>query len=328
MATAAQASNCPKKRVPQIFEFRLSGTTKIPSRLLTTIRIYKKEPGLAARYFNSSEKLVVAMEGPPASGESTNPTLEHELETASTTTQAPSAEKIQEFLKSKDDTSRFVGLALLKSVIDNSAALRQDEASILELWESISPKFLDRLLKSGQKGSRDMLDLAVSVIHTFSRLLPDEARRQSRLTGRVSPLVAALLKRYTPFIGSQVSAERLAYKCNSSKSTTDLILQTLQNLTSFPEGAAVFLTIEDLSPLLELVPSHRESLTVLSFAWLNGMGLAQVRSSLPPVIDKTISQLVVSFKGTDAVTLMEFLGNFARKADPQVRLTSDCHERD
>ena len=104
-------------------------------------------------------------------------------------------------------------------------------------------------------------------------------------------------------------------------------MQTLQNLTSSPEGAAVFLTIEDLSPLLELVPSHRESLAVLSSAWLNGMGVAQTRSTLPPVIDKTISQLVVSFKGTDAVTLMEFLGNFIWTADPQVGLPSRMHRQ-
>lgn len=67
----------------------------------------------------------------------------------------PSIAKIQGLLRSKDDTSRFVGLALLKSVLDNSPDLQKDDGVIQGLWDSISPKFLARLLKSGsQPGDR------------------------------------------------------------------------------------------------------------------------------------------------------------------------------
>lgn len=109
--------------------------------------------------------------------------------------------KIQELLKTKDDTSRFVGLALLKSVLDNSSQIREDEAAITVLWKSVPPKFLDRLLRSGSRqrtssgNARDMIDIAVAVLHTFSLLLPDEAKRDSSLVGRIPALVSVILHR-------------------------------------------------------------------------------------------------------------------------------------
>lgn len=105
-------------------------------------------------------------------------------------------------LEAKDDTSKFVGLALLKSLLDNSEELRNDAETVLGLWESISPKFLDRLVRTGisaqatQKDAKNMMDLAVSVIHTFTLLLPDQSRRDKRLVGRLPLLVSSLLQRY------------------------------------------------------------------------------------------------------------------------------------
>ncbi len=113
-----------------------------------------------------------------------------------------SLDKIEELLKATDDTSRFVGLALLKPVLDNSAGLRDDQDSISQLWDCISPKFLDRLLRTGsgprapKKDSKDMLDLAVAVIHTFTLLLPDGKRGDPRLVDRIPLLVASILHRY------------------------------------------------------------------------------------------------------------------------------------
>jgi hypothetical protein len=117
--------------------------------------------------------------------------------------QAPSIQKIQELLAAKDDTSRFVGLALLKSVLDNTPELRNDEEAIVSLWESIPAKFLDRLIKTGskqksadtrRKASNDMLDLAVSVLHTFAALLPETAKKSPKLVDRIPQLVACLLQ--------------------------------------------------------------------------------------------------------------------------------------
>lgn len=109
-------------------------------------------------------------------------------------------EKMQDLLKAKDDTSRFVGLALLKTVLDNGQ-LVQNSQRLRILWEALSPKFLDRLLRAHQNekisnaDSKDMVDLAVAVLHTFSILLPEESRKDKRLTGRTAPLVKALIQR-------------------------------------------------------------------------------------------------------------------------------------
>lgn len=106
-----------------------------------------------------------------------------------------SIDKIKSLLQAKDDTQRFVGLALLKSVLDNTPALRDENETIQELWTSIPVKFLDRLLRTGAKPSnanaKDMLDLAISVLHTFALLLPDEARGEARFTGRIPLLVSS-----------------------------------------------------------------------------------------------------------------------------------------
>lgn len=117
----------------------------------------------------------------------------------SSSEQANSIQKIQTLLSAKDDTSRFVGLALLKSVLDNSQELRENKDTVTALWESISPNFLDRLIRTGsrsdstRKDGSDMLDLAVSVLHTFVALLPEEKRQDGRITNRIPQLVACLL---------------------------------------------------------------------------------------------------------------------------------------
>ena len=109
-------------------------------------------------------------------------------------------EKMQDLLKAKDDTSRFVGLALLKTVIDNGQLVQHPE-QLRVFWESLSPKFLDRLLraqrneKANKAQAKDMVDLAVSVLHRFTILLPEDSRKEERLTGRTEPLINALVQR-------------------------------------------------------------------------------------------------------------------------------------
>jgi len=111
-------------------------------------------------------------------------------------------EKMQTLLTAKNDTSRFVGLALLKTVLDNHGQLARDSERIRNLWEAISPKFFDRLLRAygnekvNKQEAKDMVDLAVSVLHTFSTILPEESRSEKRLFGRISPLVKALTGRF------------------------------------------------------------------------------------------------------------------------------------
>ena len=137
---------------------------------------------------------------------------EHDGQSAGTENQATSLDKVRQFLGAKDDTSRFVGLALLKSVLYNSLELQSDEDTITSLWNCISPKFLDRLLRTGsnpgkdQKHSKDMLDLAVAVIHTFAILLPSDAKQDPRFLNRIPKLTTAVLYRYAP---SRMSIKRV-----------------------------------------------------------------------------------------------------------------------
>ncbi|RDA91517.1 hypothetical protein CP533_4559 [Ophiocordyceps camponoti-saundersi (nom. inval.)] len=211
---------------------------------------------------------------------------------------------IQNLLQARDDTQRFVGLALLKSVLDNSQELRQDEAVVQSLWASLSAKFVDRLLRTGSnpanQNAKDMLDLAVSVLHTFAALLPESSRADAKFTGRIPGLVGSVLY--------------------SSFETTSLTLQILHTLVSSTEGARVFVNCEDVSPLTEDAPSHPLVLDILGFAWLNGIAEGGNRDVLSQKIDKTLQDLASSFNGTDAVTLLEFLGAFLRQADSTVLL--------
>ncbi len=102
------------------------------------------------------------------------------------------------FLEQRDDTSRFVGLALLKSLLDNHEELRNNSGVVSRCLAAVSATFLDRLLRSGEKGdrsaedARNMADLAVSVIHTFTLLQQTSGGIDEKLIGRTAALVAAL----------------------------------------------------------------------------------------------------------------------------------------
>ncbi|KAI1771334.1 DUF1941-domain-containing protein [Hypoxylon cercidicola] len=223
--------------------------------------------------------------------------------------QASSIEKIQQLLKAKDDTSRFVGLALLKSVLDNSPELQDEKEVIVSLWNSISPKFLDRLLRTGAqsgsdpKDSKDMLDLAVAVIHTFAVLLPEEAKQDTKLIGRIPRLANAVL--------------------HSSKETTRVIIETLLNLVTVPGGAEAFvnLDVDDWTPLIEIAPEHSHILTVFIWTWERGTASLeddQSREVVRAKIDRAIQAFVSSFIGTDATSLLEFISHVLRNLDERL----------
>jgi hypothetical protein len=116
--------------------------------------------------------------------------------------QNASVQKIQSLLKVKDDTSRFVGLALLKSVLDNSQELREDQGTMATLWESIPPKFLDRMIRTGSRPNtarsdgHHMLDIVIAILHTFVSLLPEKLAKDGKMLDRIPHLVACLLHWY------------------------------------------------------------------------------------------------------------------------------------
>ncbi|PMD40381.1 DUF1941-domain-containing protein [Hyaloscypha variabilis F] len=205
-------------------------------------------------------------------------------------------EKMKDLLQAKDDTSRFVGLALLKSVLDNGQ-LAQDLETLRSLWEAMSPKFFDRLLRAPQSEkvnkaeSKDMANLAVAVLHTFAILLPVDSRQEKRFIARAGPLVKALLQRY-------------------------LILETLLTIVSQPEGAIELLNVQDTSPLIEIASQYPLVLDVIKYTWLNASSLLGETQAVLENVDKIVPNLLVVFKGTDGVTFINFLGDCLPKLEP------------
>lgn len=230
-----------------------------------------------------------------------------------------SISKIQTLLQAQDDTQRFVGLALLKSVLDNSPSLQENHELLQRLWDSLPAKFLDRLLRTGsnpsKRDSKEMLDLAVSVLHTFVALLPAEASSQPKFTDRIPRLVSAVLY---GFVRHPTASDSLAKLPGRSEETVKMLLQLLYALVSSQEGAMALVKVEDLSSITEIAPSHAVAMDVLRHAWLNAMVVVDDTSYLADRIDRNVQSLVSSFRGTDAVTFLEFLGLLLRQASPEV----------
>ncbi|KAI9782367.1 MAG: hypothetical protein M1839_005240 [Geoglossum umbratile] len=166
-----------------------------------------------------------------------------------------SVDQIISLLKAKDDTSRFVGLAILKTVLDNRQDLQHDSVIITKCWAALSPSFLDRLLRAEQsvgkskEEARGLVELAVAVLHAFTVLLPPGVGNGERLVGRCGGLLMALVK--------------------SSSETVILILQTLLTLASWQDGAERLLGVGDWSPLFEIAPHQPLALDVVKFVLIN-----------------------------------------------------------
>lgn len=101
-------------------------------------------------------------------------------------------------LKAKDDTSRFVGLALLKTLLDNKANFQNDAMIIEKCWAAIPAKFIDRLLNAGANKSTNneellnMVDLAAAVLYAFVILLPTGLHGSDKFIERIDRLIDAL----------------------------------------------------------------------------------------------------------------------------------------
>jgi hypothetical protein len=232
---------------------------------------------------------------------------------------AATFESMRGLLQSKDDTSRFVGLALLKSVLDNGQ-LGQNPTQLKILWEAISPKFLDRLLRTernekvSQAEARNMIDLATAILHTFASLLPEESKKEKRLFARSGPLLKALIERLD---SRSLLLDGILSSC-SPPETTKLILQTLLTISSQPEGAIDILKIEDLSPLIEIAAEQSLALDVLSFTWTNAAVVPSEVDTVRKSINKLIPTLQTVFKTTDAVTFLSFVAGLLPKLAPEV----------
>lgn len=89
-------------------------------------------------------------------------------------------------------------------------------------------------------------------------------------------------------------------------------------IVSQPEGALEMLRVEDLSPLTEIAPQHSSVLDILTFTWTNASTIANEMDTVRESIDKYMPRLLVTFRDTDAVTLISFFGNLIPKLTPEV----------
>ncbi|KAI9791126.1 MAG: hypothetical protein M1816_004357 [Peltula sp. TS41687] len=196
-------------------------------------------------------------------------------------------------LKALDDTSRFVGLALLKSLLDNHEELRNDIEAVSKCWTAVPLPFLQRLLKapkSKQKNTEEitnMVDLAVFVIYNFALLIPTTVLEEDGLIEMTQELVYAL--RY------------------SSPEARIQILRILVSLAVGRKGSRALLETAHLSALIEIAPSEPLALEALRYTLLNATAHLELDHPLQDKFDIILSGLVIRSEGLDAKQLFELI---------------------
>ncbi|RKF59259.1 Uncharacterized protein C16C4.02c [Erysiphe neolycopersici] len=209
-------------------------------------------------------------------------------------------DKIKHLFQSKDDTSRFVGFALLKTVLENEQVVK-DPDRLQVLWESIPSKFMDRLLRAqlnenvSKQDADSMNDIAISVLHVFINLLPETCMKEQRVVARVPSLIKALTK--------------------TSNESKKLILQTLLAIVSHLEGSLEFLSVPNISSLISIVTREPLALNLFHHAWVNVSSISDRVDMVRQSIDNVMSCLVLQFKNTDAITLLKFTAELFPKLE-------------
>ena len=89
-------------------------------------------------------------------------------------------------------------------------------------------------------------------------------------------------------------------------------------IVSQQEGAVEYLKIEDHSPLTEIASTQPLALQVINFAWTNASTEPTEVQAVQKSINEVIPKLLVVFKGTDAVTLIDTVGDLLPKLVSEV----------
>ncbi|KAF2434539.1 DUF1941-domain-containing protein [Tothia fuscella] len=133
-------------------------------------------------------------------------------------------DQVFSLLKAKDDTSRFVGLSLLRSLLDSNEELRSNTAIITQCWNSIPNTFLIKLLESqtskkkkSDEETRDLITLAISVVNIFANLVPQEEIEKEKMTEFCEPLIHVIPQ------------------CDQE--SQDVVFQVLRCIANSPKGA-------------------------------------------------------------------------------------------
>lgn len=82
------------------------------------------------------------------------------------------------------------------------------------------------------------------------------------------------------------------------------------------------LSIQDLSPLVEIAGQYSMALQIFNYMWINSSTDESRAGTVRESINKIIPTFVVIFKGTDAVTLLSSIAELLPNLAPDVRLNS------
>ncbi|KAJ9639427.1 hypothetical protein H2201_002911 [Coniosporium apollinis] len=221
-----------------------------------------------------------------------------EAEQSQPSTMRVSLEQVLSYLKKKDDTSRFLGLTLLRPLVDNES-FRNNPEAISECWTALSTSYLKRLLRAGQNEERSqaesrlLVDLAVGVLHAFSQLLPQEALESEKMISMSEGLVHSLI--------------------DANPDTTENALRTLLVVCSTRKGTIALLELEDLSPLVEICPQqplalHCVKLMLLPVDEEAGAGDWSKKHSI-------ITKLLLAYQGADTTPAHAMLSDVLMGAE-------------
>ncbi|KAI2642854.1 Neurochondrin-domain-containing protein [Xylaria nigripes] len=208
---------------------------------------------------------------------------------------------------SKKDGTRVLGTVHLRKLLVDEKHLQQNQ--IVSLLNSISPRFLNRLIRTGcrfssQQGNPFMKDVGVKIISLFVSRLDNPAAHE-RLYARIPTLVSAVL--------------------NSSEQTTKLIIHLIYRLVHQPDSEVVGgatclaeLDVDSWAPLIEIAPQHCTVFSIFHYAWTTGFATIPA-NILQEKIDGALQLFVSSFKGHDSVPLLDFIVVILKSLDPSLR---------
>lgn len=207
-------------------------------------------------------------------------------------------------LQAKDDTRRFVGLSLLRTLLDKHESLRDDPAVILRCWNAIPTNFLKRLLKArpteqrSQDEAKNMVTLAVSVIQAFTTLLDAQELENERMAALCGSLVAAL----------SVTAE----------DTQTLALQALHRIGGGAKGALIISQLDGLGALVSMALESDLALDVvkvLLVTLIKKEKNEKATSKLKENEDSIFSTLLVSHKPEKTLHILEAVADVLEESD-------------
>lgn len=113
---------------------------------------------------------------------------------------------------------------------------------------------------------------------------------------------------------------------NSSPESTVLALQILLTISSCEQGGLAVLRSDDLASLLEVASEQTMALDVLSAAVLTASSQLEQDRDLQEMLAEIMSRLVVSFRGTDSVTLLQFVAGLFPRLSTEVSFATLQHD--